>query len=111
MHRLVSAIALPGNQVMAERRYDLLNSAAMVAPRLGCEILPCMLQPLKEHRCTSAQFAALLDQLCCAPALTPTSPLSLTTTVRPFFTAWFVLVLIRQLLHAGNSCRHAWFLP
>jgi hypothetical protein len=64
LHRLYEdrggAICHPDLPSVVARRSALLRAAAIAAPRLGGEILPCLLQPLQEHRYTAE---ALLDDL------------------------------------------------
>jgi hypothetical protein len=45
----------------AQRRADLLSAAAAASPRLGGEILPHLLQPLREHRYTAQQLLEALS--------------------------------------------------
>jgi hypothetical protein len=63
-HRLYQnaggAICHPELPSVVTRRSALLRAAAIASPRLGGEILPCLLQPLQEHRYTAE---ALLDEL------------------------------------------------
>jgi serine/threonine protein kinase len=54
------AICHPELPSVVTRRSALLRAAAIASPRLGGEILPCLLQPLQEHRYTAE---ALLDEL------------------------------------------------
>jgi hypothetical protein len=64
LHRLYEngggAICHPDLPHVVARRSSLLRAAAIASPRLGGEILPCLLQPLQEHRYTAE---ALLDEL------------------------------------------------
>jgi hypothetical protein len=64
LHRLYEngggAICHPELPSVVARRSALLRAAAAASPRLGGEILPCLLQPLQEHRYTAE---ALLDEL------------------------------------------------